>query len=176
MAESFADWKAEGKPQRAEVPVCFDRALLANRATIKRELAEVDPTGNLGDPAREREKELTGRLSEIDQQIREKTRMLVFEDCGKTAWRKLLSEHPPTTEQAAEPRNQGFNPDTFIPGAISLCCTAPGMAPDEAVWLIENMPDGVVNRVWAAVLEVRLGGMDDPFVAASDGARAGAKK
>ena len=171
----FSSYLSEATPDSRMVPVCFDRQLLAELAEARRAIAEIE--GNpikgsktLGDTDRQ---ELVDRVAALEEEVRAKTRLLSFQNPGKRRWRDLIAEHPPTKEQRA---TYGallhWDPDTFIPAAISLCAHDPEISVEEAASFIEQMPEGVVDRVWAAVLEVTLGGQTDPFVTASDGARA----
>jgi hypothetical protein len=181
------DWLEESTPERREVQVCFDRALLSRLEAARKQLDAI----SLGQVEKmlggSDEDEAKAHVSDIEEQIRAKTRTLVFEGLGWGKWRALLSEHPPTDDQADVFKravdlgylphsiiNIGFNAETFVPAAISASCTSPGISMHEAETLLRKAPPGVLERVWTAVLEVNTAGGDDPFVVSPNGVSVGA--
>jgi hypothetical protein len=88
-----------------------------------------------------------------------------------------LGLHPPTAEQ----REQfgailDHNPETFPAAALAASCVEPGLSPEQAKWIVDELPVGVVDRIWATCLSANVTGSTDPFAAASDGVRAGVRK
>ena len=178
----------EATPDRREVRICLDRRLVSRqiqlRKTIARRAEEQGKT--LGHSVDERQE-----LAEVEALIEAKTRTLVFEGLGWGRWRDLMAKHPPAKDQAETferaiklafmPENVGsmaFNAETFVPAAVAASAVEPPVSVEEVVELLHRGPPGVIDRIWAAVLEVNLAGSDDPFVGevASDGARPSAKK
>lgn len=186
----FSAWLKEATPERREVTVCFDRGLLSRMEAKRKRLKELEAnaTGMLGGDA-ERDA-LATELEELEQQVRDRSRRLVFEGLGWGRWRDLLAKHPPTPEApevfeqaialAYMPqsiRHVGWNAETFAPAAIAASCVEPGITEDEAREFLTSFPAGVIERIWSAVLEVNLTGTDDPFVGlASDRVPATARK
>jgi hypothetical protein len=186
-------WLAEATPERREVQVCFDRTLLSRLDAAQKRLDMVvggQPEKMLG--VSEEETTVRAEVAQISEEIRSKTRTLVFEGLGWGAWRELLSQHPPKDDQADVFRravelafmphsivNIGFNAETFVPAAMSASCTEPGITLKQAETMLRKAPPGVLERIWTAVLEVNTAGGDDPFVSpngASVGVPASAKR
>lgn len=186
-------WLAEATPERREVQVCFDRTLLSRLDAAQKRLDLVmggQPEKTLG--VTEEETTVRADLAEVSEEVRSKTRTLVFEGLGWGAWRELLSKHPPSKDQADVFRravelafmphsivNIGFNAETFVPAAMSASCTEPGITLKQAETMLRKAPPGVLERLWTAVMEVNTAGGDDPFVSpngASAAAPASAKK
>lgn len=176
LGEDFASWLAESTPDRKEVGVCFDRRLLSELAAAERELGEVPSAGEgktnamLSDPVKK-------RVTDLRAQVKEKTRVLAFESVGMRRWKQMLSEHPPTEEQSLRfGRLLDHNPETFPAVALAASCTEPGLTVEEAQRLLDELPVGVVDRIWAACLTANVAGSPDPFGVVSDGIRTGATK
>lgn len=163
----FEKWQEEFSPDRKEISVCFDRALLyqfeeaSTRADSLREQAK----GMLD--AGEDSKEAEEQLQELTEKVRAAQRTLVFESIGTRKWRDLLSEHPPEGDQRKVVTLVGlpleFNPDTFVPAAIHACSVEPKITAKEAEWFAAEMPVKEVDRVFGAVLTINVTGLDRPF-------------
>jgi hypothetical protein len=183
---SITEWLDEATPERREVKVCFDRRLLSQLDSAERDLtaieADIDPLddteGNrvLGEGVNEPLTEAKARVAELTAQVRDKTRTLAFEGVGWGKWRELIAANPPAEDQdgifkravqlAYLPHaliNIGFNAETFVPAAIVASCVEPGLSLDDAKKLLDQSPPGVLDRIWAAVLEVNTAGNKDPF-------------
>jgi hypothetical protein len=187
----IADWLDESTPDRREVTVCFDRRLVSELVAAKEQLKSFEADGMLEKP--EPLRKLEARVAAIEDKVRAKSRTLVFEGIGWGKWRDLMGKFPPAPDQldtferavklgfmphAVE--NIGYNAEEFIPAAIAASCAEPGISVEEASRMLRTSPPGVIERVWTAVLDVNLGGANDPFVgavlAASGQARPTAKK
>lgn len=180
---SVAAWLAEATPDRREVGVCLDRALLSRLQVAEARLGEVQkapkpPEGKRmlaeGRERLENEASLQAEVDQLRAEVKAKTRTLVFEGIGWGAWRDLMAKHPPDPEQAEvfekavrlayvpfSLRALAFNAQTFWPAAISASC--PELTEDQAATLLELVPAGVFDRIQAAVLAVNGGGAADPF-------------
>ncbi len=82
---------------------------------------------------------------------------------GATAYDKLVSKHPPTTEQRAD--GASFNLDTFAPALIAAVCLEPEMSEKDALELW-NSPDwsrGEVITLYRHAVDLCNRGMDIPF-------------
>lgn len=189
---TIAEWIAEATPDRREVPVCFDRRLLFQLdAAVKRRdhAAASEVKGGKTLSISEEEKALQAEVDDLEAKVSAKMRILVFEGLGWGPWRELLSQHPPSDDQAEvfsravqlgyTPHaliNIGYNAETFHPAAIAASCTDPGITEEQARGFYEEvpgkggLPPGVLDRIWTAVLEVNTGGGKDPFVVSTNGA------
>lgn len=176
----FDQWLDEATPDEREVVVCFDRALLSRLDKARRELEELKAEGQgaLGNAHPDKQAE----VDQIEAAVAAKQRPLVFTGLGWGAWRDLLAKHPPKAEQGEVfaqavkllfmPHsivNLGYHAETFVPAAISASCSSPGITVPQAQTMLRKAPPGVLDRIWNAVLEVNLGGNDDPFVRSPNG-------
>lgn len=152
MTDDFEEWKKEATPHHESVPLCFDRELLAELEEA--EAARAEYAGMLQAPA-----ELQERIADLSKEVEKKTRVLTFRSIGRRKWRELLAEHPPTKQQGA--LGADHNPETFPPAAMAATCSEPGLSLEQATWIFEELPTGVVDRVWAAVLGANLIGGDE---------------
>lgn len=180
---TIAEWLDESTPDRREVTVCFDRRLVSELVQAKSQLKEAreQDAGMLS--GSDDVRELTARVSELEELIRAKSRTMAFEGIGWGPWRDLLAKHPPADDQASTfsravelafmphaVENIGYNAETFIPAAIAATCVEPGISVHQAATLLRKAPPGVIERLWTAVLESNLSGADDPFVRAASAA------
>jgi hypothetical protein len=182
---SIEQWLSEATPERREVKVCFDRRLLSQLNSAQDELTKYPPRGIKDDSELDRvlgddsyaEREAAEELvHDLEEQVKAKTRTLVFEGVGWGIWRELIASNPPQEDQDAVFKravqlaymphaliNIGFNAETFVPAAIVASCVEPGLTSSQAKSLLEKSPPGVLERIWTAVLEVNTGGGSDPF-------------
>ena len=178
---SIEQWLDEATPEQRKVKVCFDRRLLGELAEAREELDNFPEVGDpiektLGEESNEARDAAQARVDELERQVKDKTRELVFEGVGWGAWRKLIGDNPPEADQEGTFKravelgfmphaviNIGFNAETFIPAAIVASCVEPGISSSQVKDLMEKSPPGVLERIWTAVLEVNTGGGRDPF-------------
>lgn len=187
---SLGEWLEESTPDRREVTVCFDRRLVSQLVAAKA-ASEEARAGNAGMLGNEEYLALKDQVESLEEQVREKSRLLVFEGIGWGSWRDLVAKHPPQHDQAETfmravklgfmphaVENIAYDAEGFVPAAISASCVEPGITLPEASTMLRKAPPGVIERVWSAVLEANLAGGDDPFVGtvASDGHLATAKR
>lgn len=152
MGDEFSGWQKETTRSQKSADVCFDRALLH-----KLEVAEKEASA-AGDGMLATDK---GEVESIRDEIKSKTRTLVFEAIGKRQWRDLLGEHPPAREQREQTPGLDYNPETFPAAAMAAACVQPGLTLEQAQWLCDELPLGVVERVWLAVLDANVIGGDE---------------
>lgn len=149
-------WLDESSPHTVTEYVCFDRSLVGELEEAQSQLTR-QSMGMLEVPA-----ELEKRVEKLKAQVAEKTKTFVFVSIGRTAWRKILSEHPPTPEQIEEyGRHQDHNPEEFPFAAMAASCKEPGLTTDQAKKLAEVLPVGVFDRLWGACLSCNLTGGDE---------------
>lgn len=161
---SLTEWKTEASPSTQTVEVCFDRTLVSEleEAQARLQAAKKTAGGMLEAPA-----ELENHVAELAKKVEEKTRTFIFSSIGRRAWRKLLSEHPPTDEQKENTPPDVFgnridnNPETFPVAAMVATCTSPGLTQEEAQWIADELPEAVYMRFWNAVLQANVLGGDE---------------
>lgn len=167
MGDTFSSWQQEHSPDRKEVRVCFNRELLYEFEQAHTELARLKESdeGMLDVADAVTAAEL--RVEDLKEQIRAAQKTLVFESIGTKPWRDLLSEHPPIGEHRNVVTILGlpldYNPDSFVPIAISKTCVEPEISLEQAEWFCSSFPVSEVDRVFGAVLTCNNTGLDRPF-------------
>jgi hypothetical protein len=171
---SLGEWMAEATPRRARVPVCFDGDLLSRLEEAKAR-TPVTSEAMLGD---EKKFAALVEVERLEAEVKEKTRIFVFESIGWGRWRDLVAKHPPRREvaemfeQAIEAKvlPMGFDEletdeTTWVPAVLVATCVEPGIeSAEDAIQLLESVPTGIVSRIWDGILKVNHGGQNDPFV------------
>jgi hypothetical protein len=91
--------------------------------------------------------------------------MMLFRAIGARDYDRLLTRHPPTTEQRAE--GTSYNINTFGPALISMVCIEPEMSPEQAteIWNSSDWGRGEVMSLFSAAVELCNKGLDIPFTA-----------
>lgn len=149
-------WLSETSPHTVTEHVCFDRSLVGELEEAQDQLTR-QSRGMLEPPA-----ELVERVESLKSKVQEKTRKFVFVSIGRTSWRKLLSENPPTQEQLDEfGRGLDHNPEEFPFAALAATCKEPGLTVDQAKKLADVLPVGVFDRLWGACLSANVMGGDE---------------
>lgn len=167
---SVAEWQKDATPSNETVRVCFDRSLISELEEAQAAL-KAAKKGMLEAPA-----ELENHVQELAKKVEGKTREFVFSSIGRRAWRKLLSEHPPTDEQKdtikdAFGNSIDNNPETFPVAAMVATCSSPGLTQDEAQWIADELPEAVYLRFWSAVLAANVHGGDEKKAVATAAAQ-----
>ncbi len=158
----FADYQQEATRPRKTVPVCFDRALLSELEEAEGRLRELKEPGMLGQA--EEVSALQGRVDQLRAEAKEKSRSIVFEGMGRKAWSDLLAEHPPLAEHKLRfGKLLDHNPETFPAAAMAASCVEPGLTLEQAQWICDELPLGIVAKVWGGCLSVNVQGGRDPF-------------
>lgn len=115
---------------------------------------------------------LLARLEELRDKIEAAQVEFVFQSMGRTAWRQLVTEHPPTKAQQ-DKQFADFNLDTFPVAAMAVCCVEPEGATVEGFEeLAKTLNQGQWDLLWATCHQANMGeGAVPNFVAASGTAR-----
>ncbi|MFF9478065.1 hypothetical protein [Streptomyces sp. NPDC014733] len=82
----------------------------------------------------------------------EASEFLTFRALPRPVLEELISEHPPTEQQAEE--GAIFNPDTF-PVALVAAASVDGMSPEEAEELLNGWSAPDANALWDAAWQVQ---------------------
>jgi hypothetical protein len=156
MPNTVDSWLEEASSHTVTERICFDRALVGELEDLQRQLAD-ESKGLLQSPP-----ELAERVEALKASVAEKTREFIFGSIGRTAWRELLSENPPTEEQLESiGRGLDHNPEEFPYAAMAASCQEPGLTVAQAKKLSDVLPTGVFDRVWAACLAANIVGGDE---------------
>lgn len=134
--------EARAKQSDTAKRATFD--LLKNKPRAQREVVLIIPTDDGEEP----------------QEI-----SMLFKAIGTIDYDRLLSKHPPTTEQKAD--GASYNLHTFGPALLSKVCVDPEMSAKEweQVW---NSPDwnrGEIMGMFYTAVELCNKGLDIPFSA-----------
>jgi hypothetical protein len=95
-----------------------------------------------------------GEMSEV---------VMLFRAVGARDYDRLLTKHPPTTEQRAE--GSSYNINTFGPALISRVCIDPEMSEEQTaeIWNSSDWGRGEVMSLFSAAVELCNKGLDIPF-------------
>jgi hypothetical protein len=107
------------------------------------------------------EKEVTIKIPGDDGDLVEVT--MLFRAIGAREYDRLLTKHPPSTEQRAQGGSYDIN--TFGPALISRVCVDPEMNEDECrqIWNSSDWNRGEVMSLFSAAVELCNQGLDIPF-------------
>lgn len=88
---------------------------------------------------------------------------MVFQAIGMAEYDKLVSKHPPTSEQRAD--GNSFNMDTFAPALIAACAVEPEMTVADAkeIWNSPDWSRGDVMVLFRNAVDLNNRGLDIPF-------------
>jgi hypothetical protein len=88
---------------------------------------------------------------------------MTFRAIGAMEYDRLVSKHPPTTEQRAD--GASFNLDTFAPALISAVSSDPEISPTDAkeIWNSAEWSRGEVITLYRQAVDLCNRGLDIPF-------------
>jgi len=135
----------------------------AKTAEARQKQSEADKKSTLDLLKSKRRREATFSVYITDEDGEPQEVKLTFQSIGLREYDKLVSKHPPTTEQRAE--GATFNLDTFAPALISACSVEPAMTYKDALELWES-PDwsrGDLMVLFSRAVDLNNRGMDIPF-------------
>jgi hypothetical protein len=157
MTTTIDDLLAEIAPREKVARILLRQDMLAEHARLDSELeAEraLDATENR-DPVAPG---LANRLLELEAEIEAAKRDFRFRSIGKKAWADLLSEHPPTKDQAKANTRIDHNPETFPLAAIAASCVDPVMTVEQVDKLEQLLTIGQFETLWGACIDANIGG------------------
>lgn len=162
MANSTLTWediKARREPATATVKVCLSQQIVDELQRLEEELAEArwEDRRNAGRLSHESKAlPIAQRIKELEAQAAEHEVEFVFREVPRAEWLALQRRHPPS----AEDRKQGFtrwHPEKFVPAAIAASSHNPKLSVEDAKELCDTWPEGVVVRMFNAVVELNMG-------------------
>ncbi|MFJ5307480.1 hypothetical protein [Streptomyces sp. NPDC088350] len=146
--------RRRARPQK-RLRICDDEDLrqryddAEQRARRARFVAEANP----GDESAVRQSaDADTARDEIRQLLDEASEFLIFRALPRPALEELISEHPPTEQQAED--GSIFNPDTF-PAALVAAASVDGMSREEAEELLDGWSTPDANALWDAAWKVQ---------------------
>ncbi|HLT68891.1 MAG TPA: hypothetical protein VKZ72_01920 [Acidimicrobiales bacterium] len=141
------------EPQVVPVKVCPKGSLVAEHAALDAALnAAAQEAGDvMRDPEVSR---LKAEVAAIERRIEEESRTFYFRAVPRRRWQDLKRQHPPTEQQRREDRLD-VNLETFVVPAIALASYKPKLELEQANRLAETLPDGEIQKLFAAVIEVQ---------------------
>lgn len=88
---------------------------------------------------------------------------MLFRAIGARDYDRLLTKHPPSTEQRAQGATYDIN--SFAPALISRVCIDPEMSEDDTrqIWNSADWNRGEVMSLFSAAVELCNQGLDIPF-------------
>jgi hypothetical protein len=88
---------------------------------------------------------------------------LTFQAIGAQEYDKLVSKHPPTSEQRVD--GASFNIDTFAPALIAKCAVEPEMTEKDAkeIWDSPEWSRGDLMVLFRHAVDLNNRGVDIPF-------------
>jgi hypothetical protein len=107
------------------------------------------------------EREVPIKIPGDDGELTEVT--MLFRAIGARDYDRLMTKHPPTTEQRAEGSN--YNIHTFGPALIARVCVDPEISEQDTlqIWNSSDWNRGEVMSLFTAAVEICNKGLDIPF-------------
>ena len=160
----LSEVNAEARPFTASVWLCLRGDLVREHEQLERKLADLRRAsdGSLGGDGAG---EIARRIRDVEAELRAGETEFTFQAIGKSTWRNLLAEHPPTKEQ--KELGMDHNPETFAPVVMarSLIDPFPGEG-DEAVAEVEALLEKLtvlqVGKLWTACMAANVDGGNAP--------------
>lgn len=163
--QAAAEVLAKARAKTARVKLCLDGDLLDQHAQLSEQLAAaqaVDEQSNRPATA----PKIAKQIVQLEQQIEAAEVEFVFRAVGRSRWRQLLADNPPTDEQ----KEQGaeFDVDTFPLLVMSESLVEPSFTVDELAHLIDEiLSEADFAQIWGACLRCHLGGGSRPSSSAA---------
>lgn len=160
----LSEINAEARPFTASVWLCLRGDLVREHEQLERELADIrrKSDGSLGGDGAA---EVARRIRDLETQMREGETEFTFQAIGRSAWRNLLAEHPPTKEQ--KDIGADHNPETFAAAAMaaSLIDPFPGQGEEavaEVEALLEKLTTLQLGKLWTTCMSANIDGGNTP--------------
>lgn len=157
MPVSPADRLKAKQPRRITVGVYLDEAPADRYDAFVLALFEARAKG-------QPEEELDALKAQLDSAqalLDEQTAWFTFQGLGRSAFARLLAEHPPTQADLQKARDAGqppsdYDPNTFAPALIAASSLTPKLTEDDVLDLYDNPSwnDDELGSLFAAALSV----------------------
>lgn len=165
--KSFAEIKALKKPNEVSVEIILDPELTRALAELERRKLKTereDQRENRAPKAPALQKEIDEILSQIDDSKVE----FVFRDPGRKSFETLVEACPPDDAAIAEAKKlneslPSWDPETFVPGLISLASWIPKLTLEEAQEIYDQWGRGDVEALFNTALQACLEQASIPF-------------
>lgn len=174
MTESIDQWLSEATNEEIPVPVCFNRALLAefeacvleHQQLVERRKNSRKLFGEAGGLMHEDREDDTvaQRLTELHEAIEQDKAKHTFIICKfpYDEFRLVLEAHPPTPEQRAQSPFLDHNPDAAAPELVAASCKHPAMTVEHARAVRESLPEHEWGKLYEAAMRVNRTGVVIP--------------
>lgn len=156
---------ADAKLPRREVPLCLRGDLVAAWQSAERRFKQAQDTASddaLASATSTEAIDLARQMEDLQQQMRDATRIFQLQALPRGEWRALLKAHPPR-EDSPEDQQVEFNRDTFGVAALAACCVVPKMTPEQAEKLVGVLTDGQWNELFSHIWTMNAGRVEVPF-------------
>lgn len=166
---------ADAKLPRREVPLCLRGDLVAAWQSAERRFKQAQDAASdeaLASATSAEAIDLARQMEDLQQQMRDATRVFQLQGLPRSEWRELLKAHPPR-EGNEEDQLVGFNRDTFGTVAFAACCVMPKVTPAQAEKLVDQVfTDGQWNELFGHIWAMNAGKVEVPFSLAASAVKA----
>lgn len=162
---------ADATPRSETVYVCIDGDAIGLLHRLEAELQQAIVSDRDHNRTAEAPK-IARRIEETQQRAKDHTVQLLLRSVGKTPYRQLMEDNPPTKKQLADNPRLDHNPDTFPLALVAASLAEVDGEPDESTpddveAFFEPLPQGEWARVYQVALNVNAGLNSVPFSAAA---------
>lgn len=148
------------KPRTDSVWVPLDADLLARIEQLEREVKIAERL----DEREHRRPEAPGlraQLDELEAEAEEAAVEFVFQEMPRKAYRTLKASYPDPAGKMQ------FDPETFPPALLAVCCTKPAMTAEQALAVWDEWGPSITDLLGGAAILVNEGPTRVPFGARS---------
>ena len=171
MSDEFSAWQQEASADEVTVHVCLNRRLYRQFMDAADRLEQVKLSSGqskLDGPDDDQLTELMERVAELERQVSEAERPMVFATIPPSRRRALEEAHPATEAQKESDPKATVNEDTYWPAVLAECCVSPGLSVEQARWLRDGddgwpgLPENKWNELVVAVSRANVEGSNIP--------------
>ncbi|MFE7609249.1 hypothetical protein [Streptomyces celluloflavus] len=157
---TLASVRSEIRRPTKTVELLLDGELVERVERLEHEHAEALRTDEESN-APDRAPAIAVEIDALREQAEESRQTFTFQALPHRAYRRLLTEHPPTVEQIAQAKDNGleasaFDPDTFAPVLVAATCTDPTGTPEEWAEMWGELSDGQVATLFTTSLATQF--------------------
>ena len=157
---TLSEITAQAKKRTVRVSLCLRGDLIAEHQRLEAELQASQKEdsrveASIAGADSERTLELAEQVRALEDEMGACETSFKFEALGRTAWRKLMGEHPPS--EADREGGSAFNPETFPSAAIAASLLEPSATVEEVEALGEILTNNQWDTLWGGCLEANVG-------------------